>query len=89
MPVAVPTKAFVLHVDAGESLIGLQQVLDNAEPGKGRITLSYAALSGKVVDIVLPRRFSLSPGLKAQIEGLAGTSVGGGRLKLDVGVVTV
>ncbi len=65
-------KAFVLHVDAGESLVGLQQVLDNAEPGKGRITLSYAALSGKVVDIVLPRRFSLSPGLKAQIEALPG-----------------
>ena len=64
--------AFVLHIDAGESLAGLQQVLDNAEPGGGRITLSYAALSGKVVDIVLPSRFSLSPGLKAQIEALPG-----------------
>ena len=65
-------KAFVLHIDAGESVVALQQVLDNAEPGQGRITLSYAALSGKVVDIVLPRRFSLSPGLKAQIEALPG-----------------
>ncbi len=65
-------KAFVLHIDAGESLSGLQQVLESAEPGGGRITLSYAALSGKVVDIVLPRRFSLSLGLKAQIEALPG-----------------
>ncbi len=65
-------RAFVLHIDASESLVGLQQVLDSAEPGQGRITLSYAALSGKVVDIVLPRRFCLSPGLKAQIEALPG-----------------
>ncbi len=65
-------RTFVLHVDAGESLAGLQHVLDKAEPGQGRITLSYTALSGKMVDIVLPRRFSLSPGLRAQIESLPG-----------------
>ncbi len=68
--VAKSLKALVLHIDSGQSLAGLQQVLDNAEPGGGRITLSYAALSGKVVDIVLPRRVSLSLGLKAQIEAL-------------------
>ncbi len=65
-------KTFVLHIDGGDAVVGLQQVLDHAEPGKGRITLSYVARSGKVVDIVLPRRFSLSLGLKAQIEALPG-----------------
>ena len=65
-------KSFVLYLDRGDSLAGLQQVLDNAEPGQGRITLSYAARSGKVVDIVLRERFALSPGLKTQIEALPG-----------------
>ena len=65
-------KTFVLHVDAGEAVVALRKVLDQAEPGKGLITLSYAARSGKVVDIVLPGQFSLSLGLKAQIEALPG-----------------
>ena len=70
--VAKSCKAFIVRLDTGIVLTRLQHVLDQAEPGPGRITLSYAAESGKLVDIALPGRFALSPGLKAQVEAVPG-----------------
>ena len=70
--VAKSCKAFVVCLDAGVALVRLQHVLDQAESGRGRITLSYSAVSGKLVEIALPGRFTLSPGLKAQVEALPG-----------------
>ncbi len=70
--VARSCKAFVVRLDAGVTLARLQHVLDQAEPGRGRTTLSYTAQSGKLVEIALPGRFALSPGLKAQLEAVPG-----------------
>ena len=52
----------------------LKRILERAASGKGRITLAYTAPSGEIVDIVLGKRFALSPGLRAQIESLPGVA---------------
>ncbi len=66
------SSAFIVRLDDSVAAGRLRQVLDQADAGRGRITLSYAARSGKLVDIVLPGRFALSPGLRAEVEALPG-----------------
>ena len=50
----------------------LRRVLDIAEEGRGRIVLALTGDEGRCVEIRLPGRFALSPGLRAQIGELPG-----------------
>ncbi|MBT5435646.1 MAG: DNA polymerase III subunit alpha, partial [Rhodospirillaceae bacterium] len=53
----------------------LQRILDIAEDGRGRIMLAMADQRGQNIEISLPGRFALSPGLRAQLEALPGVEM--------------
>ena len=50
----------------------LQKVFDRAERGNGQVLLSMPLQGGAIVDIGLKGRFSLSPGLRAELEAIPG-----------------
>ncbi len=61
-----------VKVTATVAVEGLRRVLDIAEKGRGRVLLALAGDEGRCVEIALPGRFALSPGLRAQLGDLPG-----------------